>query len=202
MVGLLTCLPFLVVAIKMLQLHLTQHARLVGAADTDMLTKVPSRRSFFRQVEASLPAPGAIMMVIDIDHFKKVNDTFGHAFGDHCLISIANELKPILADSYVMARLGGEEFGIFIRDGNIERARCIGAMICAGVRLQIPDGQKRLHVTSSVGATIATPTDGIKELLSRADYALYRAKDEGRARMVLDTDPKGQGGVLPLAISG
>lgn len=199
--GALTCFPFLMIATKMLKLHLEQHYRIVNSSRIDMLTRIPSRRTFINGAEKDLPTKGAIMMVADIDHFKVVNDTYGHAFGDKCLTTVAQNLRPVLSRSFQVGRLGGEEFGLFMKEGDISRAREIGAVISNGIYIRTPDNKTRLHVTVSVGATVAGPNDTVTSLLNRADNALYRAKNEGRARLVFDFDPTNDKASLLLPLS-
>jgi len=199
--GALTCFPFLMIAMKMLKLHLEQHYRVANSSRIDMLTRIPSRRTFINEAEKELPAAGSIMMVADIDHFKMVNDTYGHAFGDKCLTTVAQNLRPVLSQSFHVGRLGGEEFGLFMLEGDVERAREIGAIISNGVFIRSPDNKDRLHITVSVGATVAGPNDTVTCLLNRADNALYRAKKEGRARLVFDFDPAQDDDSLFLPLS-
>lgn len=164
------------------------------AAVTDPLTGLPNRRSFFGQATSALPDPGGVLMMLDADPFKLANDSYGHGAGDQCLIQIANLLRTHLRSGYVVARLGGEEFGVLLVGARREDARAIGERLVKGVHLDL-DGLPAPHiVTMSIGATCTSRFDNVAQLLSVADTALYDAKKAGRARVVFaaNTISKGQ----------
>lgn len=130
---------------------------------------------------------------IDIDNFKAYNDTYGHLPGDDCLRSVALALRNSLArPGDFAARTGGEEFTCVMPEADVEGARLIASRIEHAVRaLQIPHTGGALGiVTVSVGLAVMLPTvqEPPESLLKRADRALYRAKDAGRARIALDDD--------------
>lgn len=164
------------------------------AAVTDPLTGLPNRRSFFEQATSALPDPGGILMMLDADHFKMVNDNYGHGAGDQCLIQIATLLRTHLRSGDVVARLGGEEFGVLLVGARREDARAIAERLVEGVQLDL-EGLPAPHVvTMSIGATCTAGYDNVAQLLSVADTALYDAKEAGRARVVFAAmnAPKGQ----------
>lgn len=160
---------------------------------TDALTGLDNRRRFFSAGTAlfeQTPSPLACLM-IDIDHFKKINDTYGHPFGDEVLRVIAARMKNVLREYDLLARLGGEEFGILL-DGlapetindTAERLRRAIADVPVKMDSTIVD------VRVSVGVAIRTPSDGtLDQLLARADAALYSAKTGGRNRVVFAAMP-------------
>lgn len=163
-------------------------------AVTDQLTGLYNRRYFERHLAALLGRAREqkremAMMIIDLDHFKAVNDSWGHMFGDQVLKEFADRLRRNIRGVDMPCRLGGEEFVVLMPDtdlgqaqGVAERVRCAVAekpFFCAG--------ETAAHVTVSVGLAMnENPADSPEDLLKRADIALYRAKREGRNRVVHD----------------
>lgn len=161
-------------------------------AATDMLTGVANRRAFTTILTERLTAaqesgkPISLIMM-DIDHFKKVNDTYGHAAGDDVLKTVCKRLRNALRDLDVIGRLGGEEFGILVEDADME----LGYQVANRLRLamsrepmQSRDGVS-IQVTGSFGG-ITVQGSGLllpEELLQRADHALYQSKNTGRNRV-------------------
>ncbi|MDR2031820.1 MAG: diguanylate cyclase [Azoarcus sp.] len=168
-----------------------RHAReLWQLATSDPLTGLHNRRAFFEQIERErarlVRYPGeAALLVIDIDYFKRINDTYGHSAGDAVLKHIVQLVRKLLRESDVMARLGGEEFAILLpqsgREGALGLAERVRAMLEENP-LNYNDTQ--IHITASVGVTIMTARDSsTDQALSRADHALYAAKRNGRNRV-------------------
>lgn len=168
-----------------------RHAReLWQLATSDPLTGIPNRRAFFESIErerarlARYPGEAAILM-IDIDHFKQINDTHGHAAGDAMLCHIVRQVRKLLRESDTLARLGGEEFAILLPQASREGAVGLGER----VRKTLEDNplfynDTPIRVTTSVGVTIMTADDlNTDQTLSRADHALYEAKRNGRNRV-------------------
>jgi diguanylate cyclase (GGDEF)-like protein len=161
-------------------------------AQTDFLTGAITRRGFTNEMEKTLARfrrkgqPGALLLM-DIDHFKKVNDTYGHATGDLVLKTVAHGLAEQLRVSDALGRLGGEEFGVLLQDvedGQIhETAERLRAWLEA---LEI-EHEPKLRVTASFGVAALTPQIGAVEQsagqwMALADEALYEAKRSGRNR--------------------
>ena len=164
-------------------------AEFAAAAERDALTGLGNRRLLDRRWQELVqgdPAEPLALALIDIDHFKRVNDTHGHAVGDRVLIVLAQLLRENMRGGDVLVRLGGEEFVMLLPDMNRERA----ADVCERLRERLArqDWQARaglpLAVTISIGL-VATPPRDLAALLGAADAALYRAKAEGRDRIVL-----------------
>ena len=164
-------------------------AEFAAAAERDALTGLGNRRLLDRRWQELVqgdPAEPLALALIDIDHFKRVNDTHGHAVGDRVLIVLAQLLRENMRGGDVLVRLGGEEFVMLLPDMNRERA----ADVCERLRERLArqDWQARaglpLAVTISIGL-VATPPRDLAALLAAADAALYRAKAEGRDRIVL-----------------
>jgi diguanylate cyclase (GGDEF)-like protein len=177
------------------------NAALAELAETDGLTGLANRRRFVARLAkaAALSQPVALMM-IDVDHFKTINDRFGHLVGDACLKAIAevvaNEVAPASA---LVARIGGEEFGILLGGMRIEAARDMATAIRRALTL-VP---WRMHhadlagVTVSIGLCVGEgPLDGTS-LHARADDALYAAKRNGRDRIETSSQPP-----APLRVAG
>ena len=126
-----------------------------------------------------------MLLMIDADHFKSINDRFGHAAGDRCLTQIAALLRGVLREGDLAGRLGGEEFGVFLPAITLYEARFIADRISRGVVLRVRGVAEPKRVTLSVGMASLRGRTDLAQVLRRADAALYRAKDAGRARAVL-----------------
>jgi diguanylate cyclase (GGDEF)-like protein len=160
-------------------------------ADHDALTGVLNRRALIRRLNASITearlqrAPFALLF-LDMDHFKSINDRFGHPVGDACLravaVAIADELRPV----DWLGRYGGEEFIVGLPGATHDNAMAIGERIRQRIEcLHVHSRGSSLQTTVSLGAaSLDGPTDTADELLARADVALYRAKSAGRNRIV------------------
>jgi diguanylate cyclase (GGDEF)-like protein len=158
-------------------------------ATTDCLTGLANRRAFFEQAEsarllaARLRKPIALMM-LDIDHFKQLNDRFGHASGDEALVLFADVSRRALRDHDIMGRLGGEEFALALPGTDLDGA------LQAAERLRIAVNQAPLitsgsgyMMTVSIGVVLIEPGEALTAALARADNALYAAKSGGRNRV-------------------
>ncbi len=150
------------------------------------------RAHSLRPGEAPVANPDMVLYVVDLDHFKEVNDTWGHAAGDRVLIETARRLRTIVRQSDLLIRWGGEEFLVVSRDGRREEgARLAGRILVAigSESFDLGDGQ-RTRRTCSVGWSpfpwIPGRSEGedSREAVRRADRALYQAKGEGRNRAV------------------
>ncbi len=179
---------FYAMTIDITALHETQ-AQLEALARVDTLTSLPNRRQFDeRIVEALARARRSkqtiALMFLDVDHFKRINDTHGHAVGDAVLREFARRLKANVRVTDTVARLGGDEFVVLLENvGGASDFGALAAKVVSGIRPRFELGEIRLAVTTSVG--IASCTGGElspAELLASADAALYRAKSLGRDR--------------------
>lgn len=156
-------------------------------SETDKLTGLYNRQKIdqlmmqhIAQARAS-SVPLALVMV-DVDHFKAINDDFGHLVGDHSLQHIANCLTTQLRDKDIVGRWGGEEFIILLPSTELNTAIDIAERIRQSVN-NIANTQRRLTV--SMGLAMLAPEDSLSEWVSRADRALYQAKHHGRNRIEL-----------------
>src|SRR6185312_3276552 len=178
-----------------------------AAAATDALTGLLNRRGFFEAAAAMMGAHGATMtpvsvLAFDIDHFKKINDTFGHGAGDQMLQLFATVVRKTMRGGDIIGRVGGEEF-VALLSGTMaetavaaERIRNAFAVATTG-----PDGHG-IPATVSVGVACGSPHAAIDMLIARADTALYRAKANGRNRVELSDEavaaPGRAASVVPL----
>jgi diguanylate cyclase (GGDEF)-like protein len=160
---------------------------LARAVSTDALTGLASRRSWFDTAATELQRARRHqrplgLLLADLDHFKRVNDTFGHDTGDRVLKAFANVLRQECRRSDVVGRLGGEEFALLLPETTLATAREAAARIvnrCRGLLVPSPSGP--VCCTCSIGVTEAAPDEqGVEAMLARADQALYAAKHNGR----------------------
>lgn len=157
----------------------------------DSLTGLKNRRGFERalselQLQRGTLAGTALMMV-DIDHFKVVNDRNGHVLGDKVLRAIAYALKSNIKGRDVAARYAGDEFAVLLPETSLSGAEALGRQICSLVahgRIKRSDGQGTIgQVTLSIGVAVGLDAESLDQLLERADAALYSAKRLGRNRV-------------------
>jgi len=171
----------------------TLRNELIHLATTDLLTGLRNRRAFMDAAGQAASRSRGILMMLDLDYFKRVNDTYGHTVGDDCLRAVADVLREQVRVDDIVGRLGGEEFAIFLLDAPIEDARLIGERLCAGAEINLADADGVLNITASVGAVEMPENDDLDTVLKLADLAMYQAKDAGRARLVFWE--KGFGGI-------
>ena len=168
--------------------------RLRELAMIDSLTGVLNRRAFLDHADGEWVRHrrhnhSLSCAMVDVDGFKKINDTYGHAAGDAVLQHIGALMRATLRASDLPARLGGDEFVALMPETNIEGAWSLGDRLLARVLqrpLQVLD--QTLPATLSIGVASAEGCNNLEELLAKADQALYRAKKEGRARVVRADD--------------
>ncbi|MDN6320756.1 MAG: diguanylate cyclase [Marinobacter sp.] len=169
-----------------------EEERLSWEATHDTLTHLLNRRAFNASLnkclnEPSRPDARSVLMLIDLDHFKPVNDQGGHLLGDEMLRGLAVLFKDSVRQSDTVARLGGDEFGIILPACGIERAKTLAERIRSGVEsLQLEQDGQMFGVTASIGVTELTPADhDPKDVVVRADEGTYIAKSKGRNRVVV-----------------
>jgi diguanylate cyclase (GGDEF)-like protein len=163
------------------------NARLTAEAHTDPLTGVPNRRHFMEQAQLEVKralrhgTPLALLMM-DLDHFKQINDKWGHSVGDAVLQHFVRQVAPCFRETDFFGRIGGEEFAVLLPGSGHERAQQAALRLLEAVRLgRFVYEDIRFQYTTSVGIGNLLPQDhGVDTLLNRADLALYRAKKAGR----------------------
>ncbi len=173
----------------------------VHAADHDFLTGAASRRAFFalaerEQARAVRHGGGLGLLLLDVDHFKRINDTHGHAVGDLVLRELVKVTQDVVRKVDVCARLGGEEFAVLLPEADLETALAVAARLRAALdrSLQSAPGRVRIPYTVSIGVAMLAEGDTLTTLMARADAALYAAKAGGRNRVVSAPPPAEPGG--------
>ena len=165
-------------------------AALRRSADTDALTGVGNRRWFLAHLPKS-SWQGDCLIVMDLDHFKRINDRYGHHTGDQVLLAFADLVQKNLRRGDSFARLGGEEFGLYLPRTNKAQAFAIAERLRRAVEdLQVVSNGQTVAVSVSIGLTAASGTErSWEDLFNRADAALYAAKRGGRNRVASDLAP-------------
>jgi diguanylate cyclase (GGDEF)-like protein len=156
-------------------------------ANLDSLTELPNRRSFFSSLDAELDVAQKqgtrlAIGVLDLDGFKPVNDTHGHPTGDKLLVLVAERLRESCGESVVLCRLGGDEFGLIVRNSADDAALVSEAdFICMALRAPFEMASVSVRISGTIGLAVYpdTSADAV-ELFERADYALYHAKRNNR----------------------
>lgn len=160
-------------------------------SSTDDMTGLLNRKQFLKEVTGRLatkgPGKGAgAFLFLDADHFKTLNDTYGHALGDRIIAFLGDRIRSSVRSEDLAGRIGGEEFGVFLSDVGSERARVIADRLrlkvqAAGVEL----GIEGLRLSVSVGIAVHRPGITLQQLMSEADQCLYAAKDAGRNTVII-----------------
>lgn len=158
-------------------------------AEVDPLTSVFNRRAFLTLLEKAISSAHRTqsdlsVLAIDLDHFKKVNDTWGHNGGDDVLRHFVRLATGCLRNEDVMGRMGGEEFAIFLPNAGSAGTRAVAERLRGLVASQpVVTDRGPIGLTVSIGATQYVPGDSSDALLHRADEAMYLAKEHGRNRV-------------------
>ncbi|MDO9327821.1 MAG: diguanylate cyclase [Pseudomonas sp.] len=191
--NLLICLFITLIVLLLLNRVIKRYqGKIQAQATLDSLTELPNRRGFDllaaqAMLEARREPKPLTAMLLDLDHFKVLNDTYGHLAGDQVLIGFARDLESCLRHSDIVCRWGGEEFIVLLKDTDGET----GLMIAEKIRQHVEqqryayDG-KELQLTVSIGLTTLQVDETLHTLLSRADHAMYRAKQAGRNRTCVE----------------
>ncbi|WP_458725601.1 sensor domain-containing diguanylate cyclase [Pseudomonas mandelii] len=191
--NLLICLFVTLIVLLLLNRVIKRYqGKIQAQATLDSLTELPNRRGFDllaaqAMLEARREPKPLTAMLLDLDHFKALNDTYGHLAGDQVLIGFARDLESCLRHSDIVCRWGGEEFIVLLKDTDGET----GLMIAEKIRQHVEqqryayDG-KELQLTVSIGLTTLQVDETLHTLLSRADHAMYRAKQAGRNRTCVE----------------
>ena len=161
--------------------------RLTQLATTDELTGALNRRSILEHLQSLLDDPGiqTCVLMADIDFFKRVNDTYGHAAGDRVLKTFVDTMRGHLRKGDLLGRLGGEEFVVALGNADLQDAQALAERLRVAVAESgCPfDADTTITVTASFGLALYDGQETVTQLLIRADEALYRAKNLGRNRV-------------------
>jgi len=188
-----------VMSLRHYRIVLRQRDELDRLANTDSLTNVANRRSFMQHAQheinrASRNGHSLTLMMLDIDLFKTINDSYGHATGDRAITVFAQVCQSNLRSFDWLSRLGGDEFAVLLPETAREQAEQVAQRIrqsvqeCDFVSLQ----NQPINLTTSIGLASLSGTEcGIEELMAQADAALYLAKHQGRNRVVCACNPAG-----------
>ncbi|KXV34467.1 diguanylate cyclase [Gluconobacter thailandicus] len=199
--------PLTVTAIMTTQRALVE--RLNQSVTWDSLTKVLSRQAYLEQSLSFIEngkqghTPSIAILMLDIDHFKRINDTYGHFIGDSALVAVAEAMSSLLSEGQICGRLGGEEFALTLSGLTLEEAVCFAEKIRLAVeKISIPLNEDIfIQMTVSIGLAFHPFADDVRlrVLLAQADAALYQAKANGRNRVELSPFLSGQGKMNPSA---
>lgn len=169
---------------------------LMNLANIDSLTGTLTRRAFSERAKNELNRAKRYhkplsILAIDVDHFKNINDNYGHGGGDAALVALSGHIQQSLRHSDFLGRWGGEEFLILLCEANIEEASVVAERYRASLaEIKVPYGSESIMLTVSIGvAAYASATDTLEGLINQADNALYQAKNAGR-NQVFSFEPK------------
>jgi diguanylate cyclase len=177
---------------------------------TDPLTMLSNRKFFDAALakamaEAKEKNEPLSLLMCDIDHFKKFNDTYGHLTGDQVLRLVAMSIKQNVKGQDVAARYGGEEFVVALPNTSLQSANTVAEHIRRAVMtkelVKRSTGEKLGRVTLSLGAAVLSAQDTAQTLIERADKCLYAAKRNGRNRAICETDPEADGTLKPARVA-
>ncbi len=169
--------------------------RLRRRVETDALTRAATRQTLLRHIRQLLQRPEErpfCVAMMDLDHFKAVNDTHGHPVGDRVLVDVVRRIRSAMRDSDLLGRYGGEEFILLLRNTRLETAQRIAERIREHVAASpVRVGGRDIGMSVSIGLVQARKDDSVESLVDRADACLYEAKRQGRNRVVIEDDVAG-----------
>jgi len=168
------------------------HAQLAEKASRDPMTGMLNRENFFAALDGSRRrSDRGALLIIDADHFKKINDTYGHQAGDEALQRIATAIAGSVRSNDIVGRIGGEEFAAILSGATLEEAALVAERIRSEVASLVfrPRDGRDVPLSVSIGGVRCTTEAGVAELMRTADRRLYEAKNAGRNRVVIDTEP-------------
>ncbi len=158
-------------------------------ARTDTMTELANRRYATECLQDKRFAEGAVFLLMDVDNFKQINDSYGHQVGDEVLIFFADVFREVCNDDDIISRWGGEEFLIVVPTGHELRARKVAERIHEKLAEKpFTNDQHSFHVTLSIGLYVRVPGESMDHCLNIADKRLYRAKSQGKNQTVAEVD--------------
>ena len=158
-------------------------------ATTDALTGTLNRRGFAFEAAVLLAhcrrrGKDVCLLMLDVDHFKSVNDHYGHATGDRVLKFVADVLRDVVRDEDIICRFGGEEFLLLFPETDLSQAEAVAERIRSKIEASVADTQSNCQITVSIGCTQISDDEDLVRAITRGDDALYDAKNKGRNRVV------------------
>lgn len=158
-------------------------------ANTDHLTQLPNRRYFLEKFSLEVARKNRhdsplSMLILDLDHFKSINDTYGHTAGDEVLRRVSSIIKDSVREYDIAGRLGGEEFGLILPDTDIEGAKNYAERLRKNI--QTSHNENEIPITASIGLTEAKKEMSVEQIIEAADTALYHSKETGRNKVTVD----------------
>jgi len=163
------------------------HSKLSEKARRDDMTGMLKREAFFAALDEARNHSDGVLLIIDADHFKQVNDNHGHLAGDEALVKISAAISACAGDADILGRIGGEEFAAFLVDMDDHEAKAVAECIrrsVASISFVTPDGQ-RVPLSVSIGGARHVEGASVAALMRQADICLYEAKRSGRNRLVM-----------------
>ncbi len=190
-IPLLVAPPFFFLLLSKMRQLAVAHRELMAVASTDSLTTLLNRRAFtemvdgyLRRVEEISSSGLGALLIVDVDHFKQVNDRYGHDTGDEALKVIASTIAGLVRDTDLVARVGGEEFAVFIPGQSPDRISVVAERIRSAINeIDFVARGQRHALTVSVGGVVFDHSVPYSDLYRCADEHLYRAKNNGRNRV-------------------
>ncbi|WP_195162723.1 GGDEF domain-containing protein [Mesorhizobium sp. NBSH29] len=186
----IVCLPVATYVMKQYEKLQQMAAELAHLASVDRMTDLLNRQTFLERLDTlvtgtSPTASAGVFAYIDADYFKALNDRFGHAIGDRVIVLLATQIKEAARDGDLTARLGGEEFAMFMRGANLTRATMVADRLRRDVELSgIRLGVVGLSLSVSIGLAVHKPGTAALATMQEADRNMYAAKDGGRNAVV------------------
>ncbi|MBL1434695.1 MAG: GGDEF domain-containing protein [Rhodobacteraceae bacterium] len=155
-------------------------------AKRDSMTGLYTHQHFMEKIHESGRRDDGSLIILDIDHFKNINDNYGHAQGDEALIRVVAAVRKAVRAGDVVGRIGGEEFAVFLLDANKEEAKMVASRIRQTVESIefIPKNGVKAPLTVSVGVAMKDEMDNVVGALQLADMRMYKAKQSGRNQVV------------------
>jgi diguanylate cyclase (GGDEF)-like protein len=169
-----------------------EHSRLLWMSEHDFLTGMPNRSKLQESLAASISAAsqkGTLLafVFIDIDHFKNVNDSYGHDVGDALLVNFVKRIQNSLPERALVARISGDEFAILLEEvKNETQLRELMDEVFEAMRRPFSHGDLEMSITCSAGCVLSDGSEQVEEIMRIADKAMYTAKHQGRARFALE----------------
>lgn len=169
-----------------------EHSRLLWMSEHDFLTGMPNRSKLQESLAASISAAsqkGTLLafVFIDIDHFKNVNDSYGHDVGDALLVNFVKRIQNSLPERALVARISGDEFAILLEEvKNETQLRELMDEVFEAMRRPFSHGDLEMSITCSAGCVLSDGSEQVEEIMRIADKAMYTAKHRGRARFALE----------------